>query len=98
MNTPSTLAICLSWGPVHGAATEHMQMQMIDSLAAFRSRIHDNSKAFAEAFFRQFSCDQCEMTQQSLVGVGGLGERVDVLFGDNEKVRRRLGMDVGEGD
>jgi hypothetical protein len=27
-----------------------------------------------------------------------VGERIDVLFGDDEEVRRSLGMDVLEGD
>jgi hypothetical protein len=71
---------------------------VVDGLTAFLSRIHDNSKAFAEAFFRQLGGDKRQMTQHFLVGLDGLGERVDVFFGDDEEVRWRLGMDVGEGD
>ena len=71
---------------------------MLDGLAAFFSRIDDYSEAFAEAFLREVGCDQGEMAEQVFVRGGGLRERVDVFFGDDEKVRGRLGMDVGEGD
>jgi hypothetical protein len=71
---------------------------MLDGLTTFLPSIHDNAKAFAEAFFRQLGGYQREMPQHFLVGVGGLRERVDVLFWDDEKVRGRLGMDVGERD
>ena len=71
---------------------------MIDGLAAFRSSIDDNPKTFGQAFIREVGCDQGEMAKQILVRGGGLRERVDVLFGDDEEVRGRLGMDVGEGD
>ena len=71
---------------------------MLDGLATFLTGIHDNSKTFRQAFFRQLRCDQREMTQQVFVRGGGLRERVDVLFWDDEKMRGRLGMDVGEGD
>jgi hypothetical protein len=83
---------------VHGAAAEYMQMQVVDGLAAFLPSIHDNTKAFAQAFVRQRSGDQRQMTQYFLVGLGSVGKRVNVLFGDDEKVRGRLGMDVGERD
>lgn len=73
-------------------------MQMVDGLTAFFSRIYDNAKAFGEAFFRQLGGDQREMPQHFLVGFAGLAKRSDVLFWDDEKVRGRLGMDVGERD
>ena len=71
---------------------------MVDGLATFLPGIHDNAKAFAEAFLRQLGCDQGEMAKQVFVRGGGLRERVDVLFGDDEEVRGRLRMEVGEGD
>jgi hypothetical protein len=83
---------------VHGAAAEHMQMQMIDGLTTFRSSVNHNPKTLRQTFFCQLSGDQSEMTQHFLVGVGGLRERVDVLFGDDEKMRGRLGIDICEGD
>ena len=98
LETPINAGDLLSRGPVHGAAAEDMQMQMVDGLATFRSRIHDNAKAFGEAFFRQLCGDQREMAQHFLVRFGGVGERVDVLFGDDEEVGGRLGMDVLKGD
>jgi hypothetical protein len=83
---------------VHGAAAEHMQVQMFDSLPTFFSRINDNPKTFGEAFFRQLCCDQREMAEQIFVCCGGLRERVDVLFWDDKKMRGRLRMNIGEGD
>jgi hypothetical protein len=71
---------------------------MLDGLATFLPSIHDNAKAFAEALFRQLGCDQRQVTEHFLVVLSGLGERVDVNFGDDEKVRGRLRINVSERD
>ena len=73
-------------------------MQMIDGLAAFRSAINDNAKTLWQAFFCHLGRDQRQMTQHFFVGLGRVGERVDVLFWDHEKVCGRLRVDIGERD
>ena len=56
---------------MHGTAAEHMQMQMVDGLAAFFPSIHDNAKAFGDAFLCQIGGDEREMPQHFLVRLSG---------------------------
>lgn len=84
---------------MHGPAAEHVQMQMLDRLAAVRTRIHHNPKSIGEILFRrQRGCDGQQVAEQRLVLSVELGKRADMLARNDQQMRRGLGMKVGEGD
>lgn len=75
-----------------------MQMQMMNSLPAVGTSIHNCSIAAAEMLFSgEFFCDRMQVAQQSYVGCIYFCKRRDVLFGDNQQMHRRLRVNVGEG-
>ena len=80
-------------------AAEQMQMQMVDRLAAIVACVHNDPVTMIQLFFacnlrrrRHHMTDQRSIFSQRLRG----GD--NVLPGNNQKMCRRLGIDVGEAD
>mmetsp|Transcript_71389 Transcript_71389/g.168247 ORF Transcript_71389/g.168247 Transcript_71389/m.168247 type:complete len:244 (-) Transcript_71389:968-1699(-) len=77
----------------------HVQMQVIDLLAAVRARVDDVAEAPRDAqLLHQPRAQGGHLAQQRRLGLGHLGHRRDMALGDDEQVDRRPGMDVVEGE
>jgi hypothetical protein len=84
---------------MHLASAKHMQMEMVDGLAAFGTGTDDDAIAFAEALLaRNFGSGAQEVSEQGRIGGFRVGERGEVLLWDDEDVGRRFGIDVVEGE
>jgi len=80
---------------VHRAASQHMHVQVVDSLAAIRARIHHHAKPTGQFVFRrEFGCDPQHVTEEWPVRIGSLGKRGDVLAGNDQQVYGRPGGNI----
>jgi hypothetical protein len=88
----------LSGGPLQGAASDEVHVQMKDRLTGARADIQYGAIA---VFDRAFAGDVGggEMTASDQFGIFGCGflEAGNMFFGDDENVSRALGMQVFEG-
>lgn len=83
--------------PVHRASAQHMDVQVIDRLAAIRACIDDGSVAIAKAFAPRYICGNGQhVAQQRRVVVRSVRQRLQVLARNDEKVRRCLRRDVAK--
>ena len=80
-------------------AAEQVKVQMVHCLPSIVPCVHDDPVAIVQ---RLFPCDprRCshQVTHQRSVFGQSLCRRSYVLLGDNQQVRGRLGIDVGEAD
>jgi hypothetical protein len=77
--------------------TQQMQMQMIHRLAAVRTRVDHHTIASGESRrTRNLRCRCEQMSQQGSVLPLRMGLRGNVLPGDNQKMHRRLRVDIRE--
>ena len=92
-----TLAACLAGRPVHLPSSQQMQVKVIDSLAAVGTGVDDDAETVVEMLLlcNFVGCGE-ELTEEFGVGGGGVRERGEVLFGDDQDMHRRLWMDVGK--
>ena len=91
------IAGILSRGPVHRAASQQMQMQVIYRLPAIDSCIHHDPKTLRQLLlFRQLRCDQHQMPQKFPICLTDLVQRGDVLARNNQQMHRSLRMNVGK--
>src|SRR3990170_3738371 len=97
--TPPSCRRCSSGRPCHGPAAEEVEMEVEDALARLGSDVRHHPVAAAETGLVRDALDDAEEPdQQAGVGIGqgmGIG---DVAARDDEHVRRRLRVDVAEGD
>ena len=84
--------------PAHGATAQHVDVEVVDGLAAVRPRVDDEAVAVAEVLG---AGDLAGGAQQGPEQGGVLGQGVgvgrDVAFGDDEHVDGGLGTDIGKG-
>ncbi len=79
------------------AAAQHVQVEMIDGLAAVGAGVDHHAIAVGEAFrARNISRRNEQVAEQGSVITGAVGERRDVLARHHEEVRGRLRVNVGE--
>ena len=79
------------------SSTQQMQVQMEDCLARVRTHVVDGAKAMLQlAFARYLGRNQLAIANKFGVGLRGLVNAHDMLFGDDQNVRRRAGFDVLE--
>ena len=80
-------------------AAEQMQMQMVHRLPAIVTGVHNDPVTTVQLLFAG-NLRRCghHMTDQRSIFSERLRRGADVLLGDNQKVRGRLGIDVGEAD
>jgi len=84
---------------MHGAATEEVQVEVVDGLAAIVAGVDDQAVAVGEGVGAgEIGGDGGEMAEEGSVVRGGVGERGEVLLGDDEDVSGGLRVDVGEGE
>ena len=85
---------------MHLTLTEHMHMDVMYRLATEIVAVHDYSKALLAALlFGETLCCEEDMTSENLVVVlTQIMQGCDVFLRDHQKVHRRLGRDVIEGD
>jgi hypothetical protein len=85
--------------PVHVSAAEQMQMQVVHGLAAIVTRIHDDAITIVQLLFaRNLRRSGHQVADQWRIFGQRLRRGTEVLFGDNQKMRGRLGVDVGKAD
>ena len=83
---------------MHLAAAEQMQMEVVDSLTAFRAGADDNAVALAEAMLaRDGGGGGEQVSEKSHVARLRFGQGGQVLFRDYEDVLRRLWVDIVKG-
>lgn len=88
---------CLAGRPVHRPSAEKVDVQVVDGLAAFITRIDDGAITFAEIFLtRDFSGDGKQLAEQRRIATGCLSERRDMLPRRNQHMDRRGRIDVSE--
>ncbi len=88
----------LAGGPVHGAATEEVDVEVFDGLAAVGAGVDDEAVAFGEVLLAgDLGGDEDQVAEHGGVVGDGVGERGEVVAGDDEDVGGGLGVDVGEG-
>ncbi len=75
------------------AATQDVQVDVLDGLAAVSSGIDDDAMAFWNVLFGESGGDVEEMAEE--VG-GDLGDVGKVVFGNDQEVGGGLGVDVRE--
>jgi hypothetical protein len=76
-----------------------VEMQVVDCLPTVIARIDDDAIAAIELMVTGEVCgDRHQMSEQRLMLRYGLGLGGDVLFGNDEQMRGRLGVDVGKAD
>ena len=81
------------------SAAEQMEMEMVHRLAAILSGVDDHAIASIQLLpSRNLCCHSHEVPQQRSVLGQRLRLRRDVLFGNNQQVRRRLRIDIGKTD
>ena len=85
--------------PPHEAPAEDVNVQVIDGLPAVIPAIDHTAPAAVKniEFLRDFLYDPEEVAHQGQLVFRHFGERLDVHFGNDEYVFRRLRMDVAEG-
>jgi len=72
---------------------------MVDGLAAVGASVDDHAIALCESFrASNFSGCRKQVAEEREVTAVAVGEGRDVLTGNHEEVRRRLGVDVKECD
>jgi len=80
-------------------AAEQVDVQMVDGLAAVGAGVDDQPIAIAEILS---SCDLAgggnKLAEHGCVLRRGVIERGEMLFGDEQDVHRRLGVNVREGE
>lgn len=93
----------LAGRPSHLSSAEQMQMQVIDALPSVGASVDHQAKAAAAGMHAEAlllchyaGCAE-KLTQQRRLSGGAVGERPEVLFGNQEDVHRRLWMNVGKG-
>jgi hypothetical protein len=79
------------------AFAHEVEVEMGDGLASIASDVHDNAVPILEA---EFLCEvadrQEQLTQEGAIVVTGMGDRLDLLFRDDQDMDGRLGIDVVE--
>jgi hypothetical protein len=89
----------LARGPVHGAAAEEVDVEVVDGLAAVGAGVDDEAVAVGEVLLASDFCgDVEEVAEHGGVVLHGVGVGGEVVFGDDEDVDRGLGVDVGKGE
>jgi hypothetical protein len=89
----------LAGRPGHVACAEEVEVEVLDGLAAVGAGVDDDAVAVGEVLLAgDFGGGGEELAEERGVGGGGVGERGDVLFGDDEDVDGGLGVDVREGE
>ncbi len=84
---------------MHGASAKYMKMQMSDGLTAVVAGISDEPETVVEILLPcHVGGSVQELAEQLGMIAGCVGERRDVLPGDNEQMNRRLRVHVGKGD
>ena len=85
--------------PLHMPATEQVEMQMVHRLPAIVACIRDDSITTIQLLFpRNFCRGDHQVAHQRSIFRERFCSRSDVLLGDNQKMCRRLGIDVGKSD
>ncbi len=84
--------------PVHLTLTQHMHMNVVDSLPTFFIAVHDNAETFfATQFLGQALGGKQDVSSQRLVVLGQVVQGAYRLFRDHQEVHRCLWRDVVEG-
>ena len=84
---------------MHGSSAEQMEMQVVDRLASVIASVDNDTIAAIELMAAgEVGGDGHQVSEERLVFRYGLSLRGDVLFGDDEQMRGRLGIDVGKAD
>ena len=74
-------------------------MEVVDGLAAVGAGVDDETVAFGEVLGAgDFAGGVEELAEDAGVVLRGVGVRGEVVLGDDEDVRRGLGVDVREGE
>ena len=84
--------------PCQAAACQHMEVQMLDALAAVGAHVGDNAVTVLghAQLAAQVRNNGIDVAQQGGVALGQGGSRVNVLLGDDQEVGRGLGVNVVE--
>lgn len=84
--------------PLHGTASEEVDMQVGDGFAAIGAIVDDEAEPiFVESMLaRDFSSSEHEVTEESVVIRGGFGDSRDGFARDEQVVDRRLRGNVFE--
>jgi hypothetical protein len=95
---PIPYFLLLSWRPGHWAATEQMDVNMVDGLAAIFAGVDHGAVTLRESFGASYfgGCPM-KMADQRVVFLACLGNGRNVQARNNEDVYGRLRIDVGEG-
>ena len=73
-------------------------MDVVDSLAAIRSRINDSAISLRKALgASDFRCGPLQVPEELLLLLLCVSDRCDVFSWDDKNVHGRLRLDVGEG-
>jgi len=82
---------------MHLPSSQQMEVKVIDGLSAVRAGVDHHAKTVVEVLLvcNFAHCEQ-ELSEQLRFGGGGLSERSEVSFGDDQDMHRRLRMDVGK--
>ena len=88
----------LAGGPAHVAPAEHVEMKMKHALAAVRTGIDDEAiPGICNSFqIRDLIAGQHQTSEQHTIRIMKLGNRGEMLSRDDERMYRRLGIDVVE--
>jgi hypothetical protein len=91
--------IPLAGRPVHLAPAHEVDVEVVDGLAAFGAGADDDAVAFAEPLLAR-DVGRCvkKTAKQGFVSGFSMGQRREMLLRDDQNVRRRLWVDVVEGE
>ena len=88
-----------AWRPGHVSPSQQMHVEVADGLAAVGACVDDESVARCKLLLLgDLGGGDEELAEQFGLLGGGVGERAEVLLGDDENVRWGLRVDVGEGE
>jgi hypothetical protein len=82
---------------MHGTAAQHVNVQMVDSLASIRAAVDDGAEALRQALaLGETGGGLKQMAHERAVAGSDFGERCDVLARQDQQMRRRLRTNVGK--
>ncbi len=84
-------------GPVHIAAAENVHVDMKNGLSGLFAVIKNNPIVVDALFLRNLGAFAHDFTDELLIFRRKACRSADMLFGDDEKVDRRLGRNIPEG-
>jgi len=92
-------ASALTRRPLHLPSAHNMNVQMVDTLCAILAIVDDETESFRTQFLALHLGDVNEMAQNGLLIFAHLGQLRETVavFGNDEEVHGRLGIDVPEG-